>query len=48
MLKDASLEELNETFSKWSQPVKKVKPDYNKLVNRILELSKTYNVTGNE
>lgn len=48
MLKDASLEELNEIFSRWSLPGKKSKPDYNKLVNRILDLSKTYNVAGND
>ena len=40
--------ELNCTFSKWSLPARRVKPDYNKLVNKILELSKTYNVAGND
>ena len=48
LLKDASLYELNVTFNGWALPPKRVKPDYNQYVNKILELSKTYNTAGNE
>jgi hypothetical protein len=48
LLKDAGLSELNSTFNGWTLPPKRLKPDYNQYVNKILELSKTYNVTGNE
>lgn len=48
LLKDVSLSELNCTFNSWTLPPKKSKPDYNQYVNKILELSKTYNVAGNE
>lgn len=48
LLKDAGLSELNSTFNGWTLPPKRPKPDYNQYVNKILELSKTYNVTGNE
>lgn len=47
LLKDVSLSELNYTFNSWTLPPKKSKPDYNQYVNKILELSKTYNVAGN-
>ena len=43
LLKDASLGEINQTFNGWTQPPKRTKPDYNQYVNKILELSKTYN-----
>ncbi len=48
LLKDASLAELNLTFNAWTLPPRKAKPDYNHLVNKVLELSKTYNVAGND
>lgn len=48
VVNDATLSELNITFNSWTQPHKRGKPDYNQLVNKILELSKTYNVGGNE
>jgi hypothetical protein len=48
LLKDASLPEINLTFNGWSLPPKRPRPDYNQYVNKILELSKTYNTTGNE
>jgi hypothetical protein len=40
--------EINQTFSQWMQPQRQRRIDYNQLANRILELSKTYNVAGNE
>lgn len=48
LLKDATLPDLNLTFNNWTLPPKRPKPDYNHFVNKILELSKTYNVTGND
>lgn len=36
LLKEATFFDLNSTFSKWSLPAKRTKPDYNKLVNKIL------------
>ncbi len=40
--------EISQTFSNWTLPQRKTKPDYNQLVNKILELSKTYNVANND
>ncbi len=48
LLKDAALSDINLTFNGWTLPPKRPKPDYNQYVNKILELSKTYNVAGNE
>lgn len=48
LLKDASLAELNHTFNGWTLPPKRAKPDYNQYVNKILELSKTYNTVNTE
>ncbi len=39
---------MNESFDNWMLPQKKARPDYNQLVNKILELSKTYNVNAND
>ena len=48
LLKDASLTEINMTFNTWTLPPRRVKPDYNQYVNKILELSKTYNTNNAE
>ena len=48
LLKDASLFEINLTFNSWTLPPKRAKPDYNQYVNKILELSKTYNTATTE
>lgn len=48
LLKDASLSDINNTFNGWTLPPKRAKPDYNQYVNKILELSKTYNTNNNE
>lgn len=47
-LKNDVLLEIGQTFSNWTLPQRKAKPDYNQLVNKILELSKTYNVAAND
>lgn len=47
-IKDVPLKELNDSFKGWMGTGKSVKTDYNHMVNRILDLSKSYNVGGNE
>ena len=47
-LQQASLGELNATFGRWSHPQRRGRIDYNQLANKILELSKTYNVGAGE
>lgn len=47
-LRNDVLLEINQTFCNWTLPQRKAKPDYNQLVNKILELSKTYNVNAND
>lgn len=43
------LADINDIFEKWtSRAQKKAKTDYNNMVDKILELSKTYNVSGPE
>lgn len=36
LLKDAALSDLNPTFTSWTQPPRRPKPDYNQYVNKIL------------
>ena len=47
-LQHASLVQLNSTFAKWSHPQHKGRVDYNQLANKILDLSKTYNMGAAE
>lgn len=47
-LTEATHAQLNLTFDSWTLPLRSARPDYNQLVNKILELSKTYNVGGND
>ena len=48
-LKALSLSDINRLFSDWNcRHVKKNNTDYNSLVDKILYLSKTYNVGGQE
>ena len=48
-LKSLSFHDVNRIFEEWTcRQKKKQKIDYNSLVDNILYLSKTYNVTGND
>ena len=48
-LKSLALCDINKIFNEWTcHQKKKTKTDYNSLVDRILYLSKTYNVGGTD
>ena len=48
-LKTLSLPDINKIFSEWTLNTnKRIKQDYNSLVDKILYLSKSYNVTAHD
>ena len=48
-LKTLALSDINKIFNEWTYKTnKRAKVDYNNLVDKILYLSKSYNVTGHE